>query len=176
MASLSKSFLIEFLPNFIYRLIPSNPGSSLNMSFVRQTITKMADKMAATYQFASLRCCGYSNLVIFLGIYSNIQIWIASIILWFKIKYEFCLTNDSLDGFRLPVRTREHPTLVIYSLIASKFYLSNSQFEYVLRQLTKMASKLVATYRFALVDTNEPSHLSPCFLKFQISYFSFIIH
>ena len=71
----------------------------LNMSFVRQTISKMADKMAATYQLASLRCCGHSNLVIFLRISSNIHKWIASITLWFKFRYEFCLTNDSLYGF-----------------------------------------------------------------------------
>ena len=29
-------------------------------------IIKMADKMAAPYQFASIRWCGYSNLVIFI--------------------------------------------------------------------------------------------------------------
>ena len=27
------------------------------MSFVRQTIAKMTDKIAAAYQFASIRCC-----------------------------------------------------------------------------------------------------------------------
>ena len=36
--------------------------SSSNMGFGRRMITKMADKMAATYQFC---CCGRSNLVIF---------------------------------------------------------------------------------------------------------------
>ena len=76
-------FLIPFLSNFIYGLLSSDPGSSSNMSCVRQTIAKMADKMATTYQFASLRCCGHSNFVIFLQISSNIHIWIASITLWF---------------------------------------------------------------------------------------------
>ena len=61
-------------------------------------MTKMANKMAAAYQFASVRCCGHSNLVIFLRISSNFHIWIASITLWFKIEYEFCLTKDSQDG------------------------------------------------------------------------------
>ena len=28
----------------------------------------MADKMAAAYHFASIRCCGHSNLVIFLSV------------------------------------------------------------------------------------------------------------
>ena len=40
---------IEFLPTFIYGLLLSNPSLSLNMGFVRQTITKMADKMATAY-------------------------------------------------------------------------------------------------------------------------------
>ena len=81
--------------------------------FCRTTITNMADKMAAAYQFASVRCYGHSNLVIFLRISSNFHIWIASIPLWFKFEYEFCLTNDSQDGGRLPFSTRGHPTLVI---------------------------------------------------------------
>ena len=42
--TLTLSFVLGFLPNLIFGLLPSNPGSSLNMSFVRQTITKMADK------------------------------------------------------------------------------------------------------------------------------------
>ena len=49
--TLTWSFLIEFLPNFIYGLLPSNSRSSSNTGFVRQAITKMADKMAAAYQF-----------------------------------------------------------------------------------------------------------------------------
>ena len=137
------------------------------MICVQQSITKMADKMAAVYQFASIICCGHFNLVIFLRISSNIHIRIASITLWFKFKYEFCLTIDSLDGHRLPVCTHEHPTLVNYYPIAYKFQIwitfikLSPKFKYGICQLTKMASKIVATFRFALLDTNKLSHLSP---------------
>ena len=48
--TLTQSFLIRFLPNFIDELLPSTFHSSSNMGFVRHPITKMADKMAATYQ------------------------------------------------------------------------------------------------------------------------------
>ena len=48
--TLTQSFIIGFLPNFIYGLLPSTSHSSLNTGFVRHPITKMADKMAATYQ------------------------------------------------------------------------------------------------------------------------------
>ena len=48
--TLTQSFLIGFLPNFIYELLPSTFRSSLNMGFVRLLITKVANKMAATYQ------------------------------------------------------------------------------------------------------------------------------
>ena len=74
------------------------PWFKFEYEFVGQTITKMAYKMAAAYQFASLRCCGHSYLVIFLRKSSNFRLWIASITLWFKFEYEFCLTNDSQDG------------------------------------------------------------------------------
>ena len=63
--------LIGLFPNFIYGLLSSNPGSSSNMSFARQTITKMADKMAAACQLASICHCGHSNLVIFNRIFPN---------------------------------------------------------------------------------------------------------
>ena len=43
---------IRFLQDFIYGLLLSNSGSSLNMGFVERTITKMADKMAAAFHFA----------------------------------------------------------------------------------------------------------------------------
>ena len=49
MVTLTQSFLIGFLPNFIYELLPSTYRSSLNMGFVRHLITKMADKMAASF-------------------------------------------------------------------------------------------------------------------------------
>ena len=92
------SLLIRFLPNFIYGLLPSNPGSSSNMSFVGQTITEMADKMAAAYQFASVCCCGHSNLAIFNRISSKFHVWFDSIKPWFIFEYEFCLTNNNQNG------------------------------------------------------------------------------
>ena len=48
--TLTQSFLMGFLPNFIYELLSSSFRSSLNMGFMGHTITKMSDKMAATYQ------------------------------------------------------------------------------------------------------------------------------
>ena len=51
LVTLTQSFLIRFLPNLIYGLLPSTSRSSSNTGFVRHLITKMADKMAATYQY-----------------------------------------------------------------------------------------------------------------------------
>ena len=68
------------------------------MSFVVETIIKMADKMAAAYQFEPICCCGHSNLVIFLRISSDFHIWIAFITLWFKLEYEFCPNINGKDG------------------------------------------------------------------------------
>ena len=48
--TLTQSFLIGFLLNFIYILLPSTFRSSWNMGFVQHLIIKMADKMAAAYQ------------------------------------------------------------------------------------------------------------------------------
>ena len=48
--TLTQSFLIGFLLNFVNELLPSTFRSSSNMGFVRHPITKMADKMAAAYQ------------------------------------------------------------------------------------------------------------------------------
>ena len=45
--TLTQSFLSQFLSNLIYTLPPSNSLSSSNAGFVRQRITKMAEKMAA---------------------------------------------------------------------------------------------------------------------------------
>ena len=68
------SFFTWFLPNFLYDLLPSNSGSSLNMGFFGHMITKMADKMATACQFAFVGLCGHSNLVIFLPIFSKFHI------------------------------------------------------------------------------------------------------
>ena len=50
--SLTWFFFIGFLSNFknVYGLLPSNSCSTLNIFFFRQTDTKMAGKMATTYQ------------------------------------------------------------------------------------------------------------------------------
>ena len=45
----TQSFLIGFLPNFIYWLLPSTSLLSLNRDFVRHSIPMMADKMTAAY-------------------------------------------------------------------------------------------------------------------------------
>ena len=50
--TLTQSFLIEFLPNFIRGLLPPTSGSSSNTSFARHPVTKMTDKMTATYQYS----------------------------------------------------------------------------------------------------------------------------
>ena len=49
--TLTQSFFIGFLPNFIYGLLSVPSHSSSNTSFVRHPITKMANKIAATYQY-----------------------------------------------------------------------------------------------------------------------------
>ena len=89
--TLTQSFLIGFLPNFIYELLPSTFRSSLNMGFVRHQITKMADKMAAAYQCQ----LSWSLLVIFYWISFKFHLWIAFIKLSFKFKYGLCLKNDN---------------------------------------------------------------------------------
>ena len=48
--TLTHSFLIGFLSNFIYELLLSTFHASLNMGFILHLITKMAKKMAAAYQ------------------------------------------------------------------------------------------------------------------------------
>ena len=40
------------------------------------------------------------NSVIFNRIYSKFHIWIASINLWFKFEYGFCLASDNQDGWQ----------------------------------------------------------------------------
>ena len=117
--TLTQSFLIRFLPNFIYELLPSTFRSSLNTGFVRHLITKMADKMATANQ------CPLSwSLLLshFYRISSKFHIWIASIKLLFKFEYRFSLTNDNQNG-RLSVCTCGQSTLYIYYPIASKFHI-----------------------------------------------------
>ena len=49
--TVTQLLLIGFLPNFKNGLLPPTSSSSSNTGFVRNPITKMADKMAATYQY-----------------------------------------------------------------------------------------------------------------------------
>ena len=67
--------------------------------------------------------CGHSNLVILIRISSKFHICISSIKPWFKIEYEFSLTNDNQDGHRLSVCI--HPLL--RSLQLSHFYWISSK-------------------------------------------------
>ena len=67
--------LIRFLSNFIYGLLPSNSGLSSNMGFVLRTITKMAKKISAAYQFAFVD----TTLVICYLIASKFHTWITFI-------------------------------------------------------------------------------------------------
>ena len=48
--------------NILPALLQLNSGSSWNIGFVQLTITKLADKMTADYQFGF---CGHSNFVTF---------------------------------------------------------------------------------------------------------------
>ena len=52
--TLTSSFLIGFLPNFIYGLLPSNSRSSLNTVFFQSKISKKAVKIAATTSLSNL--------------------------------------------------------------------------------------------------------------------------
>ena len=83
---------IGFLLNNIYRLLRSNSRSSLNMGFARRKITKMTEKMAVAYLFAS---CGLSNFVIYNRISAIFNIWIASIKFSPEFEYGFCPTNNN---------------------------------------------------------------------------------
>ena len=62
---LAQSFLIGFLPNFIYGLLQSTSRSSSYTGFVRHPLTKMANNMAATYQYPlswSLLCSLFNQI------------------------------------------------------------------------------------------------------------------
>ena len=74
--------------------------SSSNMGFFHRKIIKMADKMAAAYQFKSIGCCGHSNLVILNRISSKFHIWFAFIKPWLKFEYEFFPPKDNQDGLQ----------------------------------------------------------------------------
>ena len=64
--TLTQSFLVAFLPNFIYELLLSTFRSILNMGFVRYP--RWPTKWPLPI---NVRCRGHSNLVIFIGFLSN---------------------------------------------------------------------------------------------------------
>ena len=107
----SSVILIGFLQNCIYKLLPSIFSSSFNMDFVWHPINKVADKMAATYQYP----LSWSlTSVIFDPIASKFY----SINFSFKFEYGFCRTSDNQDG-----RRRGHSNLVIFCWIYFKFHI-----------------------------------------------------
>ena len=151
LGTLTQSFLIGFLPNFIYELLPSSFRSSANTGFVRHTITKMA----ATYQYP----LPWSLSVIFNPISSKFHIWIASINLSFKFEDRFCLTSDNQDGrqngrhlsISAVVVTLTQSFLIrflpnfIYEYHPSSFR-SSLNMVFVRHPITKMADKMAAAY------------------------------
>ena len=175
--TLTQSFLIKFLPNFIYGLLPSSSHSSLNTGFVGHAITKMADKMAATYQYPLSWLLSF----IFNRVSSKFCIWIAPINLSIKFKYGFCPTYNNQDGrqngchlsISAVVVTLAESFLIrflpnfIYGLLPSTF-LSSSNMGFVGHPITKMVDKITTTYQCRLSWSLLLSHfLSDCF---QISY------
>ena len=137
----------------------SNSRSSLNMGFVLRTITKMADKMAATYQFC---CCGRSKIVILIIFFQTsymdcfhrtlVQVWICVLsdeqLLRWSIKMAVAYQFVFMDT-----------TIILYYPISSKFHTWISfiklspTFRYGLSRITKMAADMAATCRFSLVDS-----------------------
>ena len=158
--TLTQSFLIRFLPNFIYGLLPSTSRSSSNMGFVRHPITKMADKMAATYQYPLSSHC---NPVFFNRISFKFHIWIASFILSFKFEYGFCPTPDNQDGqqnghhlsISAVVVTLTQSFLIeflpnfIYGLLPSTS-CSSWNMGFVRHPITKMVNKMAGIYQYPL--------------------------
>ena len=119
--------LSGFLPNFIYCLLLSNPHSSSNMDFLWGTITKMADKMPSSYQFA---CCCHSNLVIFNQISSKFHIWFAFIKFSLKFSMGFVwqmitkiTDKNSKMAAAYQFASCGHSNLVIFNQISSKFHI-----------------------------------------------------
>ena len=147
------------------------------MCFVRQTIIKMADKMAAAYQFASITCYGHCYLVIFNWISSKFNIWIASIKPLFKIKYEFCPTYDNQDGDKMAAayhfassRCCVHSNLVIFNQISSKFCIWIAFIELYFK----------FHYEFCLTNDNQDGRINgrrlslcihPLFLSLSLGHF-----
>ena len=71
----------------------------------------------------SIRCCGHSNLVIFILISSKFHIRIASIKLCFKIEYGFFPMNDYQDGRQNGLSVCIH--LLLWSLLVNFNWISS---------------------------------------------------
>ena len=114
----------------------------------------MADKMAAAYQFASIRCCGHSNLVICNRISSKFHIWFASIKPLFKFEYEFFpkrmtkMADIMAATYQFAsIGCCGHSNLVIFNRISSKFHIwfasikpcSSLNMSFVGQTITKMS-------------------------------------
>ena len=67
--TLTQSFFIGLLLNFLYELLSSTSRSTSNMGFFRHPITKMADNWPP---HINNRCRGHSNSVIIIGFLPNL--------------------------------------------------------------------------------------------------------
>ena len=102
----------------MYRWLPSNSCSSLNTSLVLRTITKMAAKMAAAYQFA-LWTIYHNHLLPY-----NLQI--SHMDYFYQTRALSNNQDGCQNGRRLSVYTCGHSNLVIYHPISSKFHIWTS--------------------------------------------------
>ena len=86
------------------------------IGFFRGMIIKLANKMAVTYQFASIPCFDRSNLVNFNQISSKCHIWFAFIKLWFKFEYEFVRQSITKIANKMAAPISLHPSAVVVTL------------------------------------------------------------
>ena len=111
----------------------------------------------------SVCSCGHSHLVIYHPISSKCNIQITLNKRWPELEYTFCPMNINKDGCQNGRRlwlvcTCRHSKLVIYHTVASKFHIrialikGSPNLEHGFCPITEMATKIAATYRFALVD------------------------
>ena len=168
MVTLTQSFLIRFLLNLVYGLVPSTSHSSSNAGFVRHPITKMASKWPPPI---NIRCHGHSNSVIFNRISSKFRIWIASNNFIYGLLPSFFRSISKTGFFRHPItkiaQNGRHLSIsaVVVTLTQSFLirFLSNfiygllpstsrsrSNTGFVRHQITKMADKMAATIQYPL--------------------------
>ena len=115
----------------------------LNMGFVRGTITKMAGKKAAAYQFAFVD----TTYVIYYPIASEFYIWITFIKLLPKFEYRLCPITKMATKMAASCRFALVNTLnlVIYHPIYSKFH--------ILTTFIKLSPNI--KYGFCLINDNQ---------------------